>query len=234
MENRNGQGIFYGVIGVATLVVAIIGATFAYFSAAATNAAGSEAITGQTYDMSSAELSLKITRVNKAVTNATSINLVPTDIDGADPTSVNTAVAAKCEAKGYTACHIYKIEATTSQTLSNVSMNLDSLTVTGSGSSTKKDSWKYSIYEGTDATATAVKKSGAFEVSTPGVEFHGNGQLAAASGGNPSKVYYMIVYIANDTAASQNAGDAKDVTGTYNGTITMSAAGGKVAATFGA
>jgi len=33
MENNNGRGVFYGVIGVATLVVAIIGATFAYFSA---------------------------------------------------------------------------------------------------------------------------------------------------------------------------------------------------------
>ena len=33
MENNNGKGIFYGVIGVATLIVAIIGATFAYFSA---------------------------------------------------------------------------------------------------------------------------------------------------------------------------------------------------------
>jgi len=37
MENNNGRGIFYGVIGVATLVVAIIGATFAYFSASAAN-----------------------------------------------------------------------------------------------------------------------------------------------------------------------------------------------------
>ena len=37
MEN-NGRGIFYGVIGVATLVVAIIGATFAYFSATAGSA----------------------------------------------------------------------------------------------------------------------------------------------------------------------------------------------------
>ena len=39
MENNNrnnGRGIFYGVIGVATLVVAIIGATFAYFSASVT------------------------------------------------------------------------------------------------------------------------------------------------------------------------------------------------------
>ena len=34
MEN-NGKGIFYGVIGVATLIVAIIGATFAYFTATA-------------------------------------------------------------------------------------------------------------------------------------------------------------------------------------------------------
>lgn len=32
-NNNNGRGIFYGVIGVATLVVTIIGATFAYFSA---------------------------------------------------------------------------------------------------------------------------------------------------------------------------------------------------------
>lgn len=35
MENRKGSGIFLGVIGVATLLVAIIGATFAYFSASA-------------------------------------------------------------------------------------------------------------------------------------------------------------------------------------------------------
>lgn len=35
MENRKGSGIFLGVIGVATLIVAIIGATFAYFSATA-------------------------------------------------------------------------------------------------------------------------------------------------------------------------------------------------------
>lgn len=33
MENKKGSGIFLGVIGVATLIVAIIGATFAFFSA---------------------------------------------------------------------------------------------------------------------------------------------------------------------------------------------------------
>ena len=35
MENKRGNGIFLSLIGVATLVVAIIGATFAYFSATA-------------------------------------------------------------------------------------------------------------------------------------------------------------------------------------------------------
>lgn len=40
MENNNGRGIFYGVMGVATLVVAIVGATFAYFAASNNGTAG--------------------------------------------------------------------------------------------------------------------------------------------------------------------------------------------------
>ena len=46
MENKNGRGIFYGVIGVATLVVAIIGATFAYFTATANTSATPVTATG--------------------------------------------------------------------------------------------------------------------------------------------------------------------------------------------
>ena len=37
MENNNGKGIFYGIIAVTTLIVAIIGATFAYFTANTTS-----------------------------------------------------------------------------------------------------------------------------------------------------------------------------------------------------
>lgn len=36
MENRKGSGVFLGVVSIATLVVAIIGATFAFFSATVT------------------------------------------------------------------------------------------------------------------------------------------------------------------------------------------------------
>ena len=42
MENKKGSEVFLGVIGVATLIVAIIGATFAYFSADARS--GNEAV----------------------------------------------------------------------------------------------------------------------------------------------------------------------------------------------
>ena len=37
MENNSRKGIFYGLVGVATLVVAIIGATYAYFSVTQTS-----------------------------------------------------------------------------------------------------------------------------------------------------------------------------------------------------
>lgn len=39
-KKNNGKGIFYGVIAVATLIVAIIGATFAYFTASANSSEG--------------------------------------------------------------------------------------------------------------------------------------------------------------------------------------------------
>ena len=57
MENNNGKGIFYGVIGVATLIVAIIGATFAYFTA--TTASG-QYLTGTA---ATASLEVKVQRL---------------------------------------------------------------------------------------------------------------------------------------------------------------------------
>ncbi len=51
MEN-NGKGLFYGVIGVATLVVAIIGATFAWFTATAGSGADKEIVKTGTLTLS--------------------------------------------------------------------------------------------------------------------------------------------------------------------------------------
>ena len=54
MEN-NGKGLFYGVIGVATLVVAIIGATFAWFTATAGSGDDKEIVKTGTLTLSYAD-----------------------------------------------------------------------------------------------------------------------------------------------------------------------------------
>ena len=59
-NHNNGRGIFYGVIGVATLVVAIIGATFAYFTATQSN---NTAISG---NAASVSFGLQVERVENS------------------------------------------------------------------------------------------------------------------------------------------------------------------------
>ena len=68
-NNNNGKGIFYGVIGVATLVVAIIGATFAYF-AASTNSANN-AVSAASSTVSALQLS--------EIKDGIKANLIPID-----------------------------------------------------------------------------------------------------------------------------------------------------------
>ena len=66
-ENNNGRGLFYGVIGVATLIVAIIGATFAYFSVSA-NIANNSDIAGSTVELSDTTIAGTLTRVPPSTT----------------------------------------------------------------------------------------------------------------------------------------------------------------------
>ena len=220
-ENKKGSNTLYAAIGVATLIVAIIGATFAYFSASATSTG--DAITGQTDNDLASALSLTVEKVAFENADATSANLVPTNLE-ATLNGVNSAVTSKCVSNGYTGCHLYKIEAQSTQSVANASILLSSLTV----DSKAKTNWAYAIYTGTDTSATKVVNTGSLDVTTP-VDMHANAALTA----NTPVTYYLIVYLKNVDSA-QNAGDASDETGTYTGTVTMNAAGGKVSATFAA
>ena len=65
MENKNGRGIFLGVVSVATLVVAIIGATFAFFSASGGSAndaitANATTLAGLGFSSSNSKLSTNL------------------------------------------------------------------------------------------------------------------------------------------------------------------------------
>ena len=111
MSNDNkmkGRGVFYGVIGVATLVVAIIGATFAYFTATQTN---EDTITG---NAASINFGLKVARAE--TTDQTNGGLIPMS-----NTMVEKAVTAETPCKddnGNSVCQIYKITLTNESTAS--------------------------------------------------------------------------------------------------------------------
>lgn len=228
-NNRKGPGIFYAVVGVATLVVAIIGATFAYFSAAA-SATGDEITGGTNTDLASA-LSVKVTRVAYEGTTAPSLNLVPAELDDTTPAGVTAAVSAKCENNGYTGCHVYRIDANTTQNVNAASILLD-LEVTGDNT---KDNWKYLVYKGTESSATSITTAAtSLKTKASQVDLHAGAALAAGTVDTaPSVTYYLVVYLANVDApqnTTENGGTVE--TGTYTGTITMNAAGGEVKATF--
>ena len=109
MENKKGSGIFLGVVSVATLVVAIVGATFAFFTAQA----GSGEVAAESYKFATAMTLTKETH------DPLTDGLIP--LDGA--TYLKTAVTTggtymdgeteiknqKCvDEKGYEVCQIYK------------------------------------------------------------------------------------------------------------------------------
>lgn len=250
-ENKKGSTL-YVVLGVATLVVAIIGATFAYFSASAS--VGGDTIQGGTSDVGNA-LSIKVDRVlfgaEKDGTGAYS-NLVPAVID-VDATGIAKAVNGKCVSKGYTGCHLYKITATTQQDLAAANILLHSFDVTGTGT-IDKESWKFVVFTGTEATdgeegsqtttytvssiignAAQSFTGDAAQVPTEAdanLGYNINSGLGLKKGDH---VYYLLVYLANKENNIQNPTDntnEHNAVGTYSGSIAFNAAGGKVVANF--
>lgn len=241
-ENRKGTGVFYAVVGVATLVVAIIGATFAYFSAQAT---AETKVEGNTLDIGGS-FAVNVTKLSKDGGKASSDNLVPAKFgDNVTLTKDNAAAAVtsaltnKCEQAdehgGYTGCHIWKVTATTGQDLAAASLTLNI-------TAPKGDNWSYVVFKnttdltalngtpGTVSLSDSPNAVGKFTTSGTSVDMHNGAAMSKAEGAGVSETYYIMVYLQN-TIGSQNQG-ATDETGTYNGTVTFSAAGGEVTASF--
>lgn len=236
-ENKKGSTL-YVVLGVATLVVAIIGATFAYFSAAASSTG--DAITGQTDNDLASALSLTVEKVAFEDVTVNSSNLVPTNLE-ATLNGVNSAVTSKCVSNGYTGCHLYKITASSTKDLANASVRLTALNVDAKDTA----SWKYIIYKndgtGYSAPEDGLVAGGASDFATfnttyvgegkTGFDMNNNGPVSA----NESVYYYLMIYLANKPENVQNPSDKENEhsgTGTYNGTVSMDVLGGKVVATF--
>ena len=111
-ENKKGMNVLYPVLGVATLVVAIIGATFAYFSAQRTaNLEG-----GTIAEAAGLVLEVKSVTYNPTTLVKTNSNIVPLNLKIGDKEGVDTvdqfdkAMSGKCvDSLGNHICEVYKI-----------------------------------------------------------------------------------------------------------------------------
>lgn len=257
-ENRKGNTL-YAVLGVATLVVAIIGATFAYFSASAT-ATGE--IKGGTSDIGSA-LTLTVTRELFGAEEPTDEegkkfeNLVPANLDISTDANAKANIANalnnKCIANGYTGCHLYKITATSAQTLEAADVLLNSFATAGV---TDKASWKFVVFTATESTAETATTYTVNRIITGTTPENFSTSDAVKTGANEGyninkdedgendgmtaatdKVFYLLVYLEdNDKVQNPGAEDTANAqysaVGSYSGSVIFNAAGGKVVANF--
>lgn len=117
MENKKGNGVFLGVVAVATLIVAIIGATFAYFSITAQSA--ENAVNLSAYDTAA---TLEVTEI---APDDAEHGLIPLDPDalvgntgkGNLAYAINEAGSdaldayGKCvDSRGYQICALYQLD----------------------------------------------------------------------------------------------------------------------------
>lgn len=143
MENNGkGTGIFYGVIGVATLIITIIGATFAYFSATTNSAEGAVTAGGAT-----------ITLAYSEDTEGIKENLIPIDptLEGFDHNFVGKT-ANKCkDVNKNNICSVYQF------TVENPDTNTVAQRIYGTivpKTNTFKN-FKFAIFKGTAADVDA-------------------------------------------------------------------------------
>ena len=204
MENNNGRGIFYGVMGVATLVVAIIGATFAFFAASANGAAGAAAA-----NSANVQGTLEITQDEQYVAP----DLIPaapaTVLASFAQTGNATTNTGKCRGASaanhegnYGMCSYYTFTIkNTSDVATTVYLSLKT------DSNNFDDSFKYCVYEGT--TTTTVAKE--CKTVPKGEEEFTNVNLAATTG---TKQYTMVLYYENTDQDQTSTGAGKAYTGT--------------------
>lgn len=197
MEKNNGRGIFYGVIGVATLVVAIIGATFAYFASAGNTA--DNAIEANTADI--ANYAVEIVNSHAAT------GLIPvdsTDTNFASKIGFAESFCKDVSDNTYPICGVYELKITNAsavaqQTYVNLKVSTNTFT-----------NLKYAIYDGSSAISdgsftaptTALVPTATFAAS-------GNTQLTALGGNytaGQAKTFYIVVWL-EETKTDQTTTD---------------------------
>ena len=200
-NERKGQGTFYMIIAMLTLIVAIVGATFAYFSLQASDE--------NTVKGNAAKVGLSL-EVRKVSVDASG-DLIPLDetllekaIAGDSATENQMCV----DKNGNTVCQVYEVKVTnegSAATAVNGSLTLSAKTITN---------LKWQIM--TDQS-TPVTDSGQFK-TTDDTEIAKNDTIEANPG---SKTYYIMIWI-DEIESDQNDSD----TGAFTGVVSFTSADG--------
>lgn len=214
MENNNGRGIFYGVMGVATLVVAIIGATFAFFAA---SDSGGEGAVGANAAKIDGTLSLTGEKADLRT------NLIP--VTNAEMLKSYVQTGTSADAKDYK-CNgvsaadgvsVYSLCSTYEFTLNNTATTAQTVYVSFAPVTNTFKNLYYCVYEGAANTSIATPKKECGAVPTESTEiFHDS--LAANTG---TKTYTVVLYI-NETTKNQTDDDSNRA---FTGTISASTSG---------
>lgn len=208
-NNRKGSGVFYAVVGVATLVVAIIGATFAYFSATATN---NDTIIGSTATGNNIALAVTpIAPVTEAKTRTE--NMIPM-LEADLQTGLTGTDRKSCiDSNGNTVCQVYKVTVTNNgATAVTLDATLNLTTAKGSGEGTGANmKWQLIESATTEGTVGTMKSQGTAEL------FADNLSLAATT----SQDFYIVVWLLETEGPQDNT----DAGINYTGTVTVNAVG---------
>ena len=140
-KKKKYSNIFYGIIGIATLMIATIGATFAYYTASATN---NGTIVG---NMATVTFNLSVTKVTNA--DDTKGGLIPMSNNMLEQAVSNASTKGICvDDNGNASCQIYKITVVNTGTSS---MFVDGYVTLSGGSGTPAD------YTATTANKTSMR-----------------------------------------------------------------------------
>ena len=222
-EKKSGTGFFYGVIGVATLVVAIIGATFAYFTATAedTNTIQGEA--------ANTGLSLEVTHLSTGAVGGL-IPLNTTDLQKAvtGDTAATGDPKTCLDSNNNSICQIYSIKVINEgNSIAAVTGTLDLQAVPYQGVEEEEEqqssfaNLKWQVL--TDSTTV-----------NPDATSYGIGENPIASNvtlnAEGDQTFYVVIWIDNLNEA-QNSADY----GHFNGSVAFNSADGSgISATFSA
>lgn len=235
MENSNKKnGIFLGVVSVATLIVAIIGATFAFFSAQVT---GDNQVEVTSYNFAT---TLSVSRID----NAQDGKLIPVT-DEQIPNALKTAESLCKTTTGHAGCALYKLSFLNSgdaeitlngeiRTLENGFSTAENNSNIGFIMATKDEGGE--TYTPADTTTFKSLPTTMYEEGVV-PDLPATSTVAFAEGtkiptGETATDLYVMVYL-KDTGVKQD----EDMGKTYKGQFVFSSgdgAGGKLTATFGA